>query len=555
MIDALFGVSASSGWVQKGAADDYWYEARGAPTTAGVDMTEDLALAITTVFACVAKVSKTLATLPLSVVEKTAPNTREPVDHPLNDLLSGAANEDASGLTIRETLSANLELWGNAFCAVDWDRGKTEPRRLTPLPSAMMEVRRDRETGKLEYVYRDPDAGPTVIPPDRMWHIPGLSLNGITGISTVGYNRESLGLAYTATQFGAAFFGNGAWAGGFFQRPLDAPDWSTENANEWLSRLNEKFRGASKAFGFGILREGMEFKQIDMPFEDAMFLNTRKFQRVEICGMFDVPAVMIHDTEHATYSNSEQADLAFSKHSIVPRASRIEVAARRRFFGDSKLYLRHNVAGLQRGDFATRMTGYMQGRQAGWLSINDIRRLEDMNPIEDGDTYLEPLNMKPVGEPWPDKAVQQQALPARQEPEPEPKDDKQDDGKARREAAWATLEPAVRHAADRIATRQIKATGDALRRYTDRPDAFAGWAKKFFTAHTKVVQAELGPLWAGLGMPMPAGLAATWCEAWRDNLLALIDAPTALLEIVDVWQADLAGEIAAGIKRNMTEEN
>ena len=384
MIDSLLGLApqAASGWVNKPATDDYWYSPREIGTGSGAKITEDSALAITTVFACTAKVAKTLASLPVSVVEKTG-RVRTPVDHPLEELLTGAANDESSGLTLREAIQANLELWGNAYVVIDWHTRTREPRQLTLIPSRDIDVDRN-EDGELVYLYRPTSGAAEAIPADRMWHIPGLSLNGITGLSTVAYNRESLGLTLATQQFGSAFFGNGAWAGGFFSRPAEAPPLTPEAGNKFLAEINEKFRGASKAFGLGLLREGTEFKQIDIPMEDAMFLTTRKFQRVEICGMFDVPPTMIQDYEHSNYKNSEQAALDFQQMGLLPRIVRLEMSARRRFFNGTKLQLKFNLAGFVRADFKTRMEGYAIGRNWGLYSANDCRAMEDLNPIPGG---------------------------------------------------------------------------------------------------------------------------------------------------------------------------
>ena len=131
---------AASGWVSKPPSDDYWYEPRGIETVAGEDIDEDTALSITTVFACVAKIAKTEASLPISVVERTGPNERKPVDHPLAELLTTAANEETTGLTARETSAANRELWGGSHYWVDFNQRTKEPVRLTHIPAREMDI-------------------------------------------------------------------------------------------------------------------------------------------------------------------------------------------------------------------------------------------------------------------------------------------------------------------------------------------------------------------------------------------------------------------------------
>jgi HK97 family phage portal protein len=148
-----------------------------------------------------------------------------------------------------------------------------------------------------------------------------------------------------------------------------------------------------------ILEEGMTYKSIGMPPEQAQFLETRKFQLGEIARIFRVPPHMIGDLERSTFSNIEQQSIEFVQHTINPWVVRLEQAMNLALLSPSerkRFTIRFNVDGLLRGDYTARMNGYAVGRQNGWLSINDIRRLEDMNPIpaeEGGDRYLVNGNM------------------------------------------------------------------------------------------------------------------------------------------------------------------
>ena len=547
----------AGGWVNKSPADDYWYEPRGIETVSGEDVDEDVALTFSDVFACVNKIAKTVATLPVQVYEKLDAKTRQPADHELNDLLTTEANADATGLTLRESILANLLLWGESFVVVDWNNGRTEVRRLTQLPAREMDpVDRD-EDGNLMFVWRPLHGRPQPIPADRMWYTPGLSINGTTGVSPVAYNREAIGLGHASTKFRSAFFGNGAWAGGFLQRPLEAPDLSPEKAERFLESLNEKFRGASKAFGFGLLREGMEFKQIDMPFEDAMFLGTARLTRIQICGMFDVPLMKIQDDERNTMKNAEQNDLIWAKDCLLPWCVRLETSARRRFFPQSNYYLRHNLAGVMRGDFQTRIEGYNLGITIGLWSINECRALEDFNPVDGGDVHFRQLNLGILGEPvvqqvGGDKETAQRLAEishllreqCTERPEQIAREvrfeqlmqgaqeayqkqgrtivrvvkklgaevDGIADGQKSIAGAVgdlaARMQPAepiesfqacVASAAKRIASKECKAIANALKRRAkeDTPDAFVAWLEKFYGEHVGFVAEVLDPVFVG----------------------------------------------------------
>jgi HK97 family phage portal protein len=418
----------------------------------------------------------------------------------------------------------------------------------------------NRDTGGYFFQY-DSGSGKDYYPSSDVWHIPGISMNGAFGISVIAHNREALGLSVATTQFGNAFFGNGAWAGGFLTSPLGAPELSPAKAEEFLASINEKFRGASKAFGLGFLREGIEFKQLDMPMEDAMFLDTRKFQRVEICGMFDVPPIMIQDTEKSTYSNTEQADIAFAKHSILKRLRRIESSAKQTFFKNTKLSLKFNLSGLERGDFKTRHEGYNIGRNGGWYSINDIRAMEDMNPIENGDTYLEPLNMWPVGQPRP-VPTQQQAAAVETVTIPHSYPATSVESAvivpplvkvAIALDAKAIIMPPLKQVAEEIAVRQCKAAKTAWIKHArdGRTGSFSEWADKFFVQHAEVFCAKLEPiiesLIAATGEKAKATaeeLAGELCREWQLQMTAN---DIAAGEIIEQWKVGLADEITSHI--------
>ena len=139
-----------------------------------------------------------------------------------------------------------------------------------------------------------------------------------------------------------------------------------------------------------------------MPNNEAQFLETRKFQVNEICRIFRVPPHMIGDLDRATFSNIEHQSISFAVHTIRPWLVRIEQAMNRALFADSekgRFYVQFNLDGLMRGDYKSRMEGYAIARQNGWMSANDIRELENLNPLSDedgGNVYLVNGNMIPV---------------------------------------------------------------------------------------------------------------------------------------------------------------
>ena len=164
---------------------------------------------------------------------------------------------------------------------------------------------------------------------------------------------------------------------------------------DWEAR----HRGPQASSRIALLEEGLEYQSVGIPPEDAQFLETREFQVIEVCRWFNLPPHKLRDMSAASYNSLEQEQLSFVTETLTPWLERVEAELNWKLFGDGKAEAWHDVAGLLRGDKASRYAAYNTGRQGGWLSVNDIRRAEGMPPIEGGDTYLSPLNMTPAQEP------------------------------------------------------------------------------------------------------------------------------------------------------------
>ncbi len=238
-------------------------------------------------------------------------------------------------------------------------------------------------------------------------HICGLSLDGIRGLSVVRYAAQSIGLGIAAETYGANFFGNASQPAGF----ISVQEKLTKEQAELLrSQWQSIYGGLGGAHKTAVLPGGGTFTKISIPNNEAQFLESRKFQITDIARWFRVPPHMIGDLERATFSNIEHQSLEFVQHSIRPWLVRWENELNRKLFppvaiglrgndvdtAPSPYYAEFNVEGLLRADQKSRSEYYVKARQWGWMSVNDIRRLENMPPVEGGDTYLTPLNMVPT---------------------------------------------------------------------------------------------------------------------------------------------------------------
>lgn len=258
------------------------------------------------------------------------------------------------------------------------------------------------EKGKIYYVYNrfeedNPnfqEKGSIVLSQEEVLHIPGLGFDGLIGYSPIALAKNAVGMTLACEEYGASFFGNGANPGGVLEHPGILKD-PGKVRDSW----NAVYQGTRNAHKVAVLEEGMSYKQIGIPPEEAQFLETRKFQINEIARLFRIPPHMVGDLEKSSFSNIEQQSLEFVKYTLDPWVVRFEQALKKSLLLPEEKkthFIKFNVDGLLRGDYQSRMNGYAIGRQNGWLSTNDIRELEELNPIppeEGGDLYLINGNM------------------------------------------------------------------------------------------------------------------------------------------------------------------
>ncbi|WP_270737763.1 phage portal protein [Streptococcus anginosus] len=369
-------------------------------TSSGKTVNERTALQTTAVYACVRILSETIASLPLHVYRYTEGGKAKDTEHVLYTLLHDEPNPDMTSFVFRETLMSHLLIWGNAYSQILRDRSG-QVIGLYPLLPDQMSVHRS-EKGKLFYVYNryeedNPnfqEKGSIVLSQEEVLHIPGLGFDGLIGYSPIALAKNAVGMTLACEEYGASFFGNGANPGGVLEHPGILKD-PGKVRDSW----NAVYQGTRNAHKVAVLEEGMSYKQIGIPPEEAQFLETRKFQINEIARLFRIPPHMVGDLEKSSFSNIEQQSLEFVKYTLDPWVVRFEQALKKSLLLPEEKkthFIKFNVDGLLRGDYQSRMNGYAIGRQNGWLSTNDIRKLEELNPIppeEGGDLYLINGNM------------------------------------------------------------------------------------------------------------------------------------------------------------------
>jgi HK97 family phage portal protein len=362
-------------------------------TTSGKAVNERTAMQTSAVYACVRILAESVAGLPLHVYERTANGSKSTKpSHPLYRLLHDEPNREMTSFVFRETLMSHLLLWGNAYAQIIRD-GRGFPIALYPLLPDRMAVDRN-ESGELVYTYQS-DKGQVKLRRENILHIPGLGFDGLIGYSPIAMAKNAVGLALATEDYGATFFANGANPGGVLEHPgVIKPEQADRLRESWQSQF-----GGANAHKVAVLEEGLKFHQMSIPPEQAQFLETRKFQINEIARIFRVPPHMVGDLEKSSFSNIEQQSLEFVKYTLDPWVVRWEQSLQQALILPSEkatIFIKFNLDGLLRGDYQSRMQGYSTGIQNGFMSVNDVRGLEDMNLLtaeEGGDLHFVNGNM------------------------------------------------------------------------------------------------------------------------------------------------------------------
>ena len=448
----------------------------GIGTSAGVKVNEETAMRLSAVFACVKILAESTSSLPLKLYQREGKGKRLAVEHRLYKLMHDQPNPEMTSMVFRETSMAQLALWGNSYAYKTFDVGK----RLVGLwPMASKNMAVERKNKQLVYTYQD-NNNQMIFGRDEVLHIPGLSYNGINGLSPIAQAREAIGMAFAAEGFGSKFFDNGLRPSGILTHPNILAEKGRKNLK---ASIKDAIGGLDNAHKLLLLEEGMKWEQMGVPPEDAQFLETRNYQIAEIARVYRIPLHMLNELSHSTYSNVEHMSLDFVVHTLTSWLVRHEQAYNMQLLSESDrkagYFFEHLVSGLLRGDMKSRYDAYAVGRNNGWLSANDIRELENMNPIDDGgDIYLVPLNMVNAANPMVTNPVKEEKALSIIEKR-DAKDSKIAESTKRLRGSYYGI---FKEVAQRIVNKEVKAIQRAVKNHLGQRSVknFESWVDEFY---------------------------------------------------------------------------
>jgi HK97 family phage portal protein len=358
-------------------------------------VTTDSSMTFSAVFACVRIISESIASLPVRVYRvETDGDKIEEVSHPVNRLLTRKPNDFMTTYTFLDVLMNNLLLEGNSYFYIERD-SSARPVGLIPIKTQHVKV--INHDGQIYYDVKDYDLA---IRKEDMLHFFNLSFNGYEGTSVIGSQRTTIGTSIASNDTANSYLGNSSQIGGIIKHPGKL---SKEAVARLKTSWNQSTTGSFVAGKTAILEEGMTFEQSKINANDYQLLETRRFQIEEIARIFKVPLSLIgHLEKAANYSSIEALSIDFVRFTLQPYLVLIEQELNRKLFRENELdnyFVRLDSKGLLRGDSAARATYYREMSAIGVLSINEIRRMEDLNRIGDeGDTHYYPLNFAPIGQ-------------------------------------------------------------------------------------------------------------------------------------------------------------
>ena len=381
----------------KNSGDDFWYAPIGhsVASKAGVQVSNETAMRCAPVYASVKVLGESVGSLPCHLYERKERGRDRAVDHWGYDLMHRQTGPRTPACAWVETAVYHMALTGNHYSVIDWNNSGGV-NQLFPLNPTRVEVETTAR-GLVNYKYQDDKGKEYVYPEAQILHVPAFSWDGITGISPIGYARETLGLTIATEEFGARFFANGTNMGTIYTLP-EGKRLGDEEKTKLTEDLRASHGGLAKAHQAVVLPAGMTATKVAIPPDDAQWIEARKLNKADVASIFRVPLHMIQEHEKSTSwgTGIEQMTMGFVSYTLRPWLIRIEQMLNLKLLRGTdreRFYFEFLVDALMRGDQKTRGEFYSMMVTNQVMTPNEVREKENMNPIEGGDEVIKPENL------------------------------------------------------------------------------------------------------------------------------------------------------------------
>lgn len=350
-------------------------------------VTVDSAMSLATVWACIQLIGNSVGILPLHLYRRTDAGREKVRGHRVMSLLA-EPSDYWNRFDLLQWLMTGALSYGNGYARIRRDRDFV-PTEISFLKSADVTPYIDSVSGHLHY-----RVGEEILLPYDIIHIKGLGTDPVKGKSPITVHRENLALALEAQSYGESFFSKGGNVESVFEYPAALKD---AQYNRLKADINRQVAGMNNAHSPLLLEGGMKYQRINIPLEDAQFIQTRKYQRSEIAAIYGVPPHMVGDLDKATYNNTELMGIEYVTYTLMPWLVKIQSEFARKLLREDEketLYFAFQTNGLMRGDAKSRSEFYKNMTLIGAMNANEVRELEDMNSYPAGDKYFVQLNMQ-----------------------------------------------------------------------------------------------------------------------------------------------------------------
>jgi HK97 family phage portal protein len=396
-----------------------WYQRNGYYGIAGLGgyssysgktITPDAALEAAAVYACVKILGEDMGALPFFLFRRSADrkSTVKAFEHPLYEKLHDLANPDTTAGEFVETLTAHAALTGNGFAKIARN-GRGEVLALWPLMPRDVQIITD-DNG-LSYKVRDGKEWKP-FPRKAMFHLRGFTLTGLAGDDILSRAKHVLGLTLAGQEYAGRFFAQDASAGTIIERPIEAPKLGPGAAELIKEAWKKWHQGIAKSHEPALLAEGMTAKRLDPDHQKLQLLDSRTFQILEVARLFRMPPHKIAELSRATFSNIEEQQIEYVSQALHPWRKRWRQTVHRCLLTKEErpdYFAEHNLEALLRGDFKTQSEGWARLLEKGVSSINEVRALLNLNPVDGGDKHFIQLNMQSITDAATGAAVAQGA--------------------------------------------------------------------------------------------------------------------------------------------------